>query len=99
MRNVVEFASFSLKNGTSSQNFLSVSDKFNREFLSKQKGYISRNLVVDGKTWADLVLWETMEDALTALDTAEGNAAACEYISFLNEESISVRHFSVEKKY
>lgn len=47
--------------------------------------------------WADSVLRETMEDALKALNTANENAVACEYLSFMDEESIKVLDLSVEK--
>ena len=99
MSRVVEFASFSLKEGASVSDFLLVSDKFNSAFLSTQKGYISRKLLLRGEMWADSVLWETMEDALEAFNHAAGNAAACEYISFMDKESIKVLHLSVERIY
>ena len=66
MSNVVEFASFNLKEGVSVSDFLLVSDKFNICFLSTQRGYISRKLLLAGEMWADSVLWETIEDALEA---------------------------------
>jgi hypothetical protein len=99
MANTVEFASFNLKNGASVSEFLLVSDRFNRVFLSTQKGYISRKLLRDGEMWADSVLWETMEDALNAFKTANENAIACEYLSFMDEESIKVLHLPVERSY
>ena len=99
MSNVVEFASFKLKKGASVSGFLLVSDKFNIVFLSAQKGYISRKLLLVGEMWADSVLWETMEDALKAFDTANEDTVACEYMYFLDKESIKVLHFSVERSY
>lgn len=99
MPNVIEFASFNLKKGVSVSDFLLVSDKFNQEFLSIQKGYISRKLLLGGELWADYVLWETMEDALMAFKTAEEDALACKYISYMDEESIKVLHLPVVRSY
>jgi len=99
MANTVEYASFNLKKGASVSEFLLVSDRFNSVFLSTQKGYISRKLLLGGEMWADSVLWETMEDALKAFNTADENAVACEYVSFIDEESIKVLHLSVERSY
>ena len=99
MSNIVEFASFNLMKGASVSDFLLVSDKFDSVFLSAQKGYISRKLVLCGEMWADYVLWETMEDALKALNIANENAIACEYVSFMDEESIKLLHFSIERSY
>ena len=67
MSNIVELASFYLKKEVSLPDFFQVSDKFNNEFLSVQKGYISRKLLVNGEKWLDLVIWETMEDAQNAV--------------------------------
>lgn len=99
MSNVVEFVFFNLKKGVLVSDFLLVSDKFNSEFLSSQKGYISRKLLVDGEMWADSVLWETKEDVLKAYEIADENAVACEYLSFLVGESVKVHFLSVERSY
>jgi len=99
MPNVVEFASFNLKNGVSVSDFLLVSDRFNSEFLSRQKGYVSRKLLLTGEMWADSVLWETMEDALNAFRTADDDTVACEYMSFMDKESVKVLHLSVQRSY
>lgn len=92
----VEFVSFTLKEGTSIPAFLRASDIMNDVFLSLQKGYISRKLLVDGETWADLVLWETMDDAQNAAKSA-GDASAAEYFTFI--ENVNFHDFSIEKSY
>ena len=97
MSNAVEFVSFNLRKGKPVSEFLLVSDKFNREFLSRQKGYISRKLLVDDKKWADYVLWETVEDVQNAYIAANEDAVACEYVSFMI--GISGRIYSIEKTY
>lgn len=99
MANTVEFASFNLKKGASVSEFLLVSDRFNRVFLSMQKGYISRKLLRDGEMWADSVLWETMEDVHMAYNNADGDAAASEYLSFMDEQSVKVLFLPVERSY
>lgn len=99
MSNVVEFVSFNLKEGVSVSDFLRVSDKFNRVFLSAQKGYISRKLLRNDEMWADSVLWETMEDVHKAYEIADEDALACEYISYMDEETIKTNLLSVERSY
>jgi len=93
----IEFASFNLKNGVSLPDFLLASDKMNNEFLSAQKGYISRQLLVDGDTWADLVLWETIDDARHAAGICHDSAAAVEYFSYI--ECDYFHDFSIKKSY
>ena len=99
MSNVVELASFNLKEGVSLSDFFLVSEKFNNGFLSVQKGYISRKLLVNEKTWLDLVIWETMEDAQNAVKEFCNNNLAHEYGSFMLEDDGELVHFSVEKSY
>jgi len=97
MSNAIEFVSFSIRKGKFVSDFLLASDKFQCEFLSKQKGYISRKLLVDGSKWADYVLWETVEDVQNAYEAAPESAAAREYISYMI--GISGRYYTIEKEY
>ena len=101
MPQVVEFVTFYLKKKVTVPDFLDMSGKFNKEFLSKQKGYVFRQLLADGEMWADMVVWETMDDAKTAISVSFDNAIAREYVAMLsfNKKGCSLRHFSVEKEY
>ena len=99
MSNIIEFATFHLKNGVSIPDFLIVSEKFHNEFLSLQKGYISCKLLAGEKAWADLVTWETIEDAQNAVKEFYKNSLAHEYVSFMKEDMGDLFHFSIEKNY
>ena len=99
MSNIVEFASFKLKKEVSISEFLLVSDKFNAEFLSIQKGYISRELLANDELWCDLVIWETMVDAQNAVKEFYKSTIATEYCSFMEENVGDLIHFSVKKSY
>ncbi|MDL2293535.1 hypothetical protein LJC60_02775 [Ruminococcaceae bacterium OttesenSCG-928-D13] len=101
MSNAVEFVAFKLKKSVSEAEFMPVSDKFNSDFLAKQKGYISRKLLLKGDMWADMVLWETEADHLNAMEASREDAVAAEYMSMLNLSAKgSFYHlFSVEKTY
>ena len=99
MSNIVELASFYLKKEVSLPDFFQVSDKFNNEFLSVQKGYISRKLLVNGEKWLDLVIRETMEDAQNAVKEFYNSKPALEYASFMLENEGDLLHFSVQKSY
>jgi len=101
MSNVIEYAPFYLKKEVSIPDFMLASDRLQSEFLSKQKGYVSRKLLAKGEVWCDLIFWETMDDAQSALKAFYENAAACAYLSFLEEENedCEILHFSVQKSY
>ena len=99
MSNAIWFITFKLVEGASVADFLAASEKVHNEVISKQKGYISWKVLVDGDTWADLVTWETIEDAKNAETAGESNPLSHEFFSFMNESSINSRMFSVERNY
>jgi len=97
MPNAVEYVTFTLKKGVSISNFLLASEKMNSGFLHAQKGYVSRQLLADGDTWADWILWETMEDALSAAEAFGRGVADRAYASFI--ENWVMRHFTVKQSF
>jgi len=99
MPNAVFFVSYKLKKGTSVPDFLLASQKLNDEYMSKQKGYISWQQLVDGETWADLLTFETMEDAKRVEAASDPNELAEAFYSFINLFSCKTHFFTVEKSY
>jgi hypothetical protein len=99
MSNAVMFISFKLIKGASVPDFLLAAEKLNNEYMSKQRGYISWKQLVDGETWADLLTWETMDDAKKILESDSTNALAEKFYSFIDPENCKVQLFSVEKSY
>ena len=100
MPNAVMFISFKLVEGASVSDFLVASKRTHDEVLSKKKGFISWKVLADGDTWADLVTWETMDDAINAAkDDGNTDPIAQEFYSFLDQNSINFQLYSVEKSY
>ena len=97
MPNAVWFISFKLKKDVSEEQFLRASEKCHNEVLSKQKGFISWEVLRDGDTWVDLVRWETPEDAKNGETAGAANPAAHEFYACINMSSCKTRLFSVEK--
>ena len=103
--NVVELVLFKLKAGVTEEQFITASDKLNAYFLSLQKGYINRKLIRQEDTWSDIVLWETMDDAMNAANTAQQLAATSpcpnylEYFYCIEENSSEMKHLTVVKSY
>ena len=100
MSNVVMFISFNLVKGASVPDFLQASEELSNGYMSKQKGFVSWKQLVEGDLWADLLTWETMEDAKRILEPPTSpNPLAEKFYSFLNMESCKVHLFTVEKSY
>ncbi|MCL2569186.1 MAG: hypothetical protein FWE12_07130 [Oscillospiraceae bacterium] len=100
MPNAIYYVSYKLKKGTSVPDFLLAAKALNDGYISKQKGYISWEQMVDGETWADMCTFETMED-LKAFEEASRNPSelAGKFYSFINLMSCKGHKFSVEKTY
>jgi len=100
MSYAVYFVSYKLKKGASVPEFLQASKKLNDEYISKRKGYISWQQMVDGDTWADMCNFETMDD-LRAFEEASQtpNEHALAFYSFLNLNSCRGHQFLVERDY
>jgi hypothetical protein len=99
MSNAVFYVSFKLKKEASVPDFLRAAEKLNDEYMSKQKGYISWQQLVDGETWADIVNFETMEDAKRVANPSGENDLAEKFYSFINLSTCKVHLFSVERNY
>jgi hypothetical protein len=99
MANAVYFVSFKLKKGASVPGFLLAAELLNDGYMSKQKGYISWKQCVDGDTWADILTFDTMDDAKRVSNPSSTNDLAEKFYSFINLNSCKVHLFSVEKSY
>jgi len=98
MSNAVFFNTYKLKKGVSIPDFLLAFEKLNNEHVSKQKGYISWKLMMDGQTWSDAITFETMEDLKKFEElSANPDELALKFYSFLNINSCKIHRFSVEK--
>lgn len=102
MSNAVHFNIYKLKKGMSVSDFLLAVDKLINEEISKKKGFISFNLMVDGETWMDTVTFETMEDLENFVEASRNpSEAAKHFYSFINFTAKGNRHhtLSVERSF
>lgn len=97
MAQVAFHNSYKLKKGVSTAEFVRVVEQLNREYISKQSGYLSFELFVDGETWADITKFETKEDAETFARCGTPNAFAQKFYSFINLNSCSSHLYTIEK--
>ena len=98
MSKVKFFNSYKLKKGVLVADFLIAVQKLNNEYISKQKGYISFELLVDNETFADCTTFETMEDAQNFAECSEINEFAENFYSFINFNSCKSNFFTVISK-
>ncbi len=99
MKKAIFYVSFKLKKGVVVEEFLEAAKQLNDEYMSKQKGYISWDQLVDGDTWADYIMFETLEDAKRVANPTEPNELANKFYSFLNLNSCKMHLYEVERSH
>jgi heme-degrading monooxygenase HmoA len=97
---IIELAQFKTKSGVNDAEVLGASQEAHDGFLAKQKGYISRELLKSSEgEWIDIVHWETIEDAQTAMNSFMGHHSTKRFAEIVDPPSIKMMHLKVVKKY
>ena len=92
----VTLVTFKLKKDASVPDFLLAKDKVYSVLASTHEGCIASKLLTNGKEWADLVFWKSIDDTKNAAKFE--NDVFREYFSFIGQVT-SHRHFAVEQMY
>jgi len=95
---IIEMATIKLLPGKTEQDLLRASEKFQQNFVNGLKGFISRELVhVNDNEYADIVHWQSMEDAKAVLTQEMSSDACMEFFSLMEMDEknpeAGVAHF------
>ena len=85
MPHILEMPAFKTKEGVAESDFLAAHEKFNREFMAKQEGYVSHKLIRSGDNWFDIAVWESMGAKEKAFKDIYKNDAAMEYVTLIDQ--------------
>jgi hypothetical protein len=97
---IVETAWFKTKPGVSDADFLAASKQAHDGYLSKCKGFVSRELLKgDDGQWVDLVHFKTAADADAAAQGFPKAASAKAFESAIDPASARMMRFEIVKKY
>ena len=101
MSHVVFANIYKLKKEASVPDFLLAIETLIKEHVSKQRGYVSFQLLADGDTWADSVTFETMDHLNAFLESSQNNRndLAETFYSFLNFATCKSTVYSVAMSY
>lgn len=81
---VVEWAPFTVVEGTDEQQLLAASEALQRDFLARQAGFLKRELLrVDARRWVDLVYWSSRVAADEAMKAAAASPACHAYFGLM----------------
>ncbi len=98
MHIIVEWAPFSLKEGVNEQTMLEAAELIQKEFLSKQEGFIKRELLkgADGK-WVDILHWTSKEAAEKVMQNVMSSKACQQYFQCMADATEAPLHFEQVK--
>ena len=99
MANVVTFNSYKLQKGASVSDFLVTMEILISEFVSKQKGFISSKTLVDGETWSDFTVFESIDDLNAFVPLCSKNDLAKRCYTFMDFDTLNSHVFSIEKSF
>jgi len=90
--------SFKLKDGVDTSEFLTASDEAQENYLSKCKGFISRQLMIIDGVWTDWMIWETLPDAESSMKKSEENDSVKKFTAFVGE-MLEYQLYPLERAY
>jgi hypothetical protein len=97
----IEWAPFETNAGVSAEQLLAAADVIERAFLSKQPGYMRRELLSRGENkWVDMVYWRDAASAALAAQAAGESAACLQYSSLMqavDDAEQGISHFAQVK--
>ena len=90
---VLELVVFSLRAGTSRDDFLGTVDAVS-SWIAEQPGFVSRSLIEEGRgaRWIDVVWWRSMEEAEAAAQRAMSSEACAPMFGLIDMESTLMLH-------
>ncbi len=96
----MEYAPFELKEGISQSQLIAASSTLQEEFLSKQQGFVKRELIhIEGRSYADIVHWESQESANAAMANAMESPVCMSYFELMKVPDEGVNHFEIISSY
>lgn len=93
---VVELVTYQLKPGTEEAAFLAAVEQSN-QFLRNCAGFVERRVARETglPIWLDMVLWETMEQALSAASQFNHQPETETFNNLIDRNSAMMTHFEV----
>lgn len=102
---IIEWAPFTLLDDKNESLLLKTSEDLQKNFLSKQEGFIKRELLKSSNNrWVDLVYWKNKETAEKAMKNAASSSICSQYFSLMveadhNNPSEGVSIFAIAEIY
>jgi glyoxylase-like metal-dependent hydrolase (beta-lactamase superfamily II) len=94
MSTVIEIAAFTLAPGTTAEQFAPIDQAMERDYISKQPGFIARESAAgDDGDWLVVNHWKSVGDAQAAMDAIATAPAAQTFWKNINVKTMFNRHY------
>ena len=91
---VIEVASFQLKQGVTPAEFAVVDKAMEREYISKQPGFLSRESAVGpNNEWLVIVHWKSLTDADASMASFEKAAPTAAFMAKLDASTMVMKRY------
>ena len=91
--NVIEIVTFRLKPGVSADQFAPIDKAVERDHVSRQPGFISRESAHAGNEWLVIVHWRSAKDADASMSTFAKATAAASFMARIDESTMSMKRY------
>ena len=93
---VIEVATFELANGVDSAQFAPLDAAVERDHVSKQAGFVSRETgYTDQGAWLVIVHWESIEAAEASMASFTAAPAAADFMANLDPSTMSMMRYEI----
>ena len=97
---IIEITTFQLNEGVEEVSFLQSVEKMQSEFLSRQKGFMSRSLTKSqDNIWRDIVLWTDKKSMEETAEKAMKSKAAAPFMGFIDFNSMKMEAVFIKAHY
>jgi hypothetical protein len=80
----IEWAPFTLAEGVDEAAFFAASEALQRDFLSKQRGFLHRELLKGSNNqWVDIIYWESRDAITQAMGNAQTSLECQNYFTLM----------------
>ena len=92
---IVEIATFERAAGVSAEAFSEIDARVEREHVSQQPGFVSRETGATETGWVAIVHWATAEDAQASMDSFATAPAAADFMAHMDASTMAMTRYTI----
>lgn len=94
---VIEIATMTFAPGVTAADFAPIDAQVERDHVSQQPGFLSRETGATETGWVAIVRWESADAAQASMDSFTSAPAASDFMAALDADSITMTRYQATK--